>query len=68
MHKKTVTFYSVLIFPVLPYKRLVKWGAFTVSIAYAAHIEEADYFGVESGNKVTERVGEAFRDGLKLKK
>ena len=53
-------------------------GAFTVSIADAAHIVEADYFGVESGNKfdpythgyykVTERVGEAFRDGLKLKK
>ena len=89
-------------------------GAFTVSIADAAHMVEADYFGVESGNrvtdkfarsgltaskaetvdapvinefpiclecqfieyqdgeygcyKVTERVGEAFKDGLKLKK
>lgn len=27
-------------------------GAFTVSIADAAHVIEADYFGVESGNKV----------------
>lgn len=27
-------------------------GAFTVSIADAAHIVESDYFGVESGNKV----------------
>lgn len=26
-------------------------GAFTVSIADAAHVIEADYFGVESGNK-----------------
>lgn len=26
-------------------------GAFTVSIADAAHVVEADYFGVESGNK-----------------
>ena len=89
-------------------------GAFTVSITDAAHMVEADYFGVESGNrvtdkfarsgltaskaetvdapvinelpiclecqfieyqdgeygyyKVTERVGEAFKDGLKLKK
>ena len=82
-------------------------GAFTVSIADAAHMVEADYFGVEYGcgvigkmvnvtaderimmngridmarvqaiafdpythgyYKVTERVGEAFKDGLKLKK
>ena len=98
-------------------------GAFTVSIADVEHLVEADYFGVESGNrvtdkfieyqdneygcgvigkvvnvtadesvmvdgkidiskvnaiafdpythgyyKVTERVGEAFKDGLKLKK
>ena len=26
-------------------------GAFTVSIADAAHVTEADYFGVESGNR-----------------
>ena len=45
--------------------------AFTISIADAAHLVEADYFGVKSGNTVndkSERVGEAFKDGLKLKK
>lgn len=30
-------------------------GAFTVSIADADHIIEADYFGVESGNKVPDK-------------
>lgn len=30
-------------------------GAFTVSIADAAHVVEADYFGVESGNKVSNK-------------
>lgn len=30
-------------------------GAFTVSIADAAHMAEADYFGVESGNKVSNK-------------
>lgn len=30
-------------------------GAFTVSIADAAHVREADYFGVESGNKVADK-------------
>lgn len=30
-------------------------GAFTVSIADAAHVVEADYFGVESGNKVPDK-------------
>ncbi len=30
-------------------------GAFTVSIADAAHVTEADYFGVESGNKVPDK-------------
>ena len=32
-------------------KNLKARGAFTVSIADAAHVVEADYFGVESGNK-----------------
>ena len=36
-------------------------GAFTVSIADAAHIVEADYFGVESGNKVSDKFA---RSGL----
>lgn len=30
-------------------------GAFTVSIADAAHVVEADYFGVESGSKVPDK-------------
>ena len=30
-------------------------GAFTVSIADADHLVEADYFGVESGNRVTDK-------------
>lgn len=32
-------------------KNIKARGAFTVSIADAAHVAEADYFGVESGNK-----------------
>ncbi len=36
-------------------------GAFTVSIADAAHVTEADYFGVESGNKVQDKFA---RSGL----
>ena len=30
-------------------------GAFTVSIADAAHMVEADYFGIESGNDVPDK-------------
>ena len=40
-------------------------GAFTVSIADAAHIVEADYFGVESGNKVADKFA---RSGLTARK
>lgn len=36
-------------------KNIKARGAFTVSIADAAHIVEADYFGVESGNKVSNK-------------
>ena len=36
-------------------------GAFTVSIADAAHLVEADYFGVESGNRVPDKFA---RSGL----
>ena len=36
-------------------------GAFTVSIADAAHMVEADYFGVESGNRVADKFA---RSGL----
>ena len=37
-------------------KNIKKRGAFTVSIADAAHVVEADYFGVESGNKVAQKL------------
>lgn len=40
-------------------KNMKARGAFTVSIADAAHVAEADYFGVESGNKVTNKLGKA---------
>lgn len=40
-------------------------GAFTVSIADAAHLTEADYFGVESGNKVPDKFA---RSGLTASK
>lgn len=36
-------------------KNIKAKGAFTVSIADAAHIAEADYFGVESGNRVSNK-------------
>lgn len=40
-------------------------GAFTVSIADAAHMVEADYFGIESGNKVADKFA---RSGLTASK
>ncbi len=36
-------------------KNLMERGAFTVSIADAAHVVEADYFGVVSGNNTTDK-------------
>ena len=36
-------------------KNIKARGAFTVSIADAAHVVEADYFGVESGNRVPDK-------------
>lgn len=36
-------------------KNIKQRKAFTVSIADAAHVTEADYFGVESGNKVSDK-------------
>lgn len=36
-------------------KNIKERGAFTVSIADAAHVVEADYFGVESGNRVPDK-------------
>ena len=37
-------------------QNIKKRGAFTVSIADAAHVTEADYFGVESGNKAADKL------------
>ncbi|MBQ7797176.1 MAG: flavin reductase family protein [Lachnospiraceae bacterium] len=36
-------------------KNIKARGAFTISIADAAHVTEADYFGVESGNKISDK-------------
>ena len=36
-------------------KNIMARGAFTVSIADAAHVTEADYFGVVSGNRVADK-------------
>ena len=36
-------------------KNIKARGAFTVSIADAGHVVEADYFGVESGNRVADK-------------
>ena len=46
-------------------KNIKARGAFTVSIADAAHVVEADYFGVESGNKVLDKFA---RSGLTASK
>ncbi len=40
-------------------QNIKKRGAFTVSIADAAHVKEADYFGVESGNKEPDKLTKA---------
>ena len=37
-------------------QNIKKRGAFTVSIADAGHVAEADYFGIESGNTVTDKL------------
>ena len=46
-------------------KNIKARGAFTVSIADAAHVTEADYFGVETGNKVPDKFA---RSGLTASK
>ncbi len=40
-------------------QNIKKRNAFTVSIADASHIVEADYFGVESGKKVNDKLAKA---------
>lgn len=37
-------------------KNIKARGAFTVSIADAAHVTEADFFGVETGNRVADKL------------
>ena len=46
-------------------KNIKARGAFTVSVADAAHLVEADYFGVESGNRVSDKFA---RSGLTASK
>ena len=46
-------------------KNIKARGAFTVSIADAAHLVEADYLGVESGNRVSDKFA---RSGLTANK
>ena len=46
-------------------KNIKARGAFTVSIADAAHVVEADYFGVESGNRAADKFA---RSGLTASK
>lgn len=43
-------------------------GAFTVSIADAAHVTEADYFGVESGNRVSDKLAASGLTASKAEK
>lgn len=40
-------------------KNILQSGAFTVSIADAAHVVEADYVGLVSGNKVADKLARA---------
>lgn len=40
-------------------KNILKRGAFTVSVADAAHVKEADYVGIVSGNKVPDKLEKA---------
>lgn len=42
-------------------QNIKKRGAFTISIADAPHVTQADYFGVESGNRVADKFA---RSGL----
>ena len=49
-------------------KNIKARGAFTVSIADAAHVVEADYFGVASGNKVADKLDKAGLTAVKAEK
>lgn len=43
-------------------------GAFTISIADAAHIEQADFFGIASGNKMPDKFARSGLTALKSEK
>lgn len=49
-------------------KNIKARGAFTVSIADAAHVTEADYFGVESGNRVSDKLAASGLTASKAEK
>ena len=49
-------------------KNIKARGAFTVSIADAAHMVEADYFGVESGNHITDKFAHSGLTASKAEK
>jgi len=40
-------------------------GAFTVSVATANYVAECDYFGIESGNKVADKIAKAGLHAVK---
>ena len=48
-------------------KNIKARGAFTVSIADAAHVMEADYFGVDSGNRTPEKFQNSGLNRLPLR-
>lgn len=48
-------------------KNIKARGAFTVSIADTAHVVEADYFGIASGNKVEDKLKESGLTATKSK-
>lgn len=49
-------------------KNIKERGAFTISIADIAHIKEADYFGIASGNKVSDKFEHSGLTAIKSKK
>lgn len=49
-------------------KNIKARGAFTVSIADATHVTEADYFGVESGNRVSDKLAASGLTASKAEK
>ena len=48
-------------------KNIRKLGAFTVALADAAHVKEADYFGIASGNNTEDHTIITMKSIRKLK-